>query len=364
MDDLTRWQLEDVAQRALEAHEWLKKSAVFDRLSSLELASTAIRNSTIVLPSPELQAAVSSMLSSQIQEPLQGMGKALADYAMCRIDMDAAIGRIVESTAVDAALKYLTESSMSSAVFQLEASYAELGLSLIGLHRKFAGVGTAFTVTLDQEDASEVITHEAGFELSAGEYEVEPKYETEHGKYEIEPRYEADNGRLISDILSQDYQSENVITALAIGDIAIPTQSWSLERSENSQGQHGFTFRGVGGEKMRRTIDILADVTQWIMGNDESAKERVLSSLAYATGGVILPAEAATDNEPIGIRAQRLKVRTSRLERWDRIRLRHIPNGLTRERIAEIETVSPDAIKKDFNHMRRCGLLPPAKSTP
>lgn len=75
-------------------------------------------------------------------------------------------------------------------------------------------------------------------------------------------------------------------------------------------------------------------------------------------------AETTAANEPIGIRARRLGRRPARLERWDRILLEYVPKGYTQERIAEIEVVSPVAIRNDFRDMRKQGLLPPAKPTP
>lgn len=70
------------------------------------------------------------------------------------------------------------------------------------------------------------------------------------------------------------------------------------------------------------------------------------------------------DENALGIRARRLGIRPSRLERWDKIIKDYIPKGLTQAKIAEVETVSIETIRKDFNHMRKHELLPTKEATP
>ncbi|MCC6946038.1 MAG: hypothetical protein IT335_15780 [Thermomicrobiales bacterium] len=88
-----------------------------------------------------------------------------------------------------------------------------------------------------------------------------------------------------------------------------------------------------------------------------------------ASSAAELPKESqatAKESEPIAIRARRLGIRVATLERWERILSSYRPKGLTQAQIAEREAVSDETIRKDYNHMRKLGLLPswPEKSTP
>lgn len=96
-----------------------------------------------------------------------------------------------------------------------------------------------------------------------------------------------------------------------------------------------------------------------IVEEEELAAARKLSS----TGDTSAREYTSPDVDPtaIGIRAKKLGVRPSRLERWDRIYFEFYSKGRTQAQIAEIESVSPETIKKDFKDMRKKDFLPSAK---
>lgn len=55
-------------------------------------------------------------------------------------------------------------------------------------------------------------------------------------------------------------------------------------------------------------------------------------------------------------------IQKRRWERWERIRLNHLPGGLTQEQMAEMEDRDISQIKADLKKMREIGLIPPLKT--
>ena len=108
------------------------------------------------------------------------------------------------------------------------------------------------------------------------------------------------------------------------------------------------------------TPKAIAELQKWRDALEAAVSERQRS--AAATGDV---AGIQVDPTALGIRAKQLKVRASRLQRWDKIQTEYYPRGLTQREIADKEDVSEETIKADFKDMREHKLLPPVgKATP
>ena len=407
MDELSQMQLEAMARQGSYLRKWLEDSVAFDMaglassaLAVSDVSDAAIRavdsidfasQAVIAFDTRMQELGASLIASSQLatdalalpREVLRGIN--LEPFRGVNLEpfrglaLDAVLRQLepaAELTAATAAIIRDAVNAPIDGILRYESTLGELSSSLIGLHRAFAGVGTSFTVTLDKEGTDKPTAHKSGFELSAGLYETIPT------GIQAEPYREADTtiyvtgyDELISHPPAQVIQLNTLQGNIGLGPLQIvsTSQSWSYTRSESAEGLHQFNFCGVGGDEMGSKVNLIADFVHWVVGNDESAKERILT--AFLSSGSISTANiplgqltigAGATNEPIGIRAKRLGVQTSRLERWDRIRQEYFLMGFTQARIAEIETMSVVAIRNDFRDMRKRGLLPPAsgKSTP
>lgn len=242
MDELNRWQLEERARQVRELNRWLENSGWFETMR---------------------------LMSGQLQ--------ALDDSGL----FEAAEGTM-------AVVRDLTNSAPGTAI-QLQATCAEVIAAVAGLHRQYAGIGTTFLVSSSEADSDGGIIHERRLTLPADNARVPDGEEATSGK---------EVAKLIKGSLSATLDPISVSATGQVSTVINTPSNWSFDRSENSEGQHLFIFRGVGGDEMRSKVDCIADFAHWIADNDESAKERVLSSFLSTNGASIAKLPKLTRKDP------------------------------------------------------------------
>lgn len=272
MDELTQWQLEEMARKGRELQKLLENSGMIDAIRRISEQRQALENA---------RDNVGSLAESE---------------------RTTALIRAAQNTAIGVALRF-------------QATYAEMITALAGLHWHYAGIGTTLTVTLDEDESDQGTIQERHLTLPAdhalalgGEVTMSGDLQIEVIKGSASITLDEVTVSATGQVVEGRASLVGTATLEARGTFLSTQSSWSIERSENSQGEHGFIFRGVGGEEMRRKMDFLTDAAQWVMENDELAKERVLS---YWSSPSTTTAEFGNPLKPIV-----LNWRVSELKRW------------------------------------------------
>lgn len=263
MDELNQWHMEEAARQAREFQEWLETSGVIDALRHISEQHQAIVN---VLNTPGLIAAM---------------------------DRTAAVVRALQDSA-------------SHVSFQFQATTVEMIAALSGAHQALGGIGTSLAVTWGEAITADSEPYQRQFTLPAGQLQeadsdtlLVTKEATARVLRQVLSYTQADDTAAGAEQVTE-LETLPVTVSGQSFDVFNSLQNWSVERGQDSSGNHRFTFNGYG-ESARTLVDWLYTATQSVVAGDQlSDGPPSLSSAEGLAEGAYFNAGGELDPPPWG----------------------------------------------------------------
>lgn len=239
MDELSKWQSNEIARQLHEAMERLESSGT---LASMELAGEILANSAI---SPQtqvqMQAVIDSIVSSQMPtDAMRRVTRVLANSTIPPVQLNAIFAEVLRTSEIIEAV----DKTIIGVGLQFQATYAGMIASLSGLHRQYAGIGTTFTVMWGEEDADEDTVENRKLILPANDTLALGDEATADL---IKVSLSASQGDSISALLNSE-EAFGVTAIEALDAFKSPSglQNFAIRRTENLPGLHSLELIAKG----------------------------------------------------------------------------------------------------------------------